>query len=135
LAQELRSHGGRRQPREVRRAPDAPLTPSQETPLVPRWDRDRRELYIGASLVKRFKIPSQCQESILAAFEENNWAQRIDDPLIVRAGQTRSDCLKESIESLNRSQRQPRIRFLQVAESGQVAWELCDQRASALGVV
>ena len=49
--------------------------------LVPTWDRDRQELRWGEFVIKQFKVPSPNQETILAAFEEEHWPPRIDDPL------------------------------------------------------
>ena len=48
---------------------------------VPVWDCDRQELRWGGTLIKQFKVPSPNQETILAAFEEEHWPPRIDDPL------------------------------------------------------
>ena len=36
--------------------------------LVPEWDAARHELRVGGKLVKRFKLPSPNQETILTAF-------------------------------------------------------------------
>ncbi len=49
--------------------------------LVPCWDSDLREFQFNGSLVKRYRTPSPNQETILAAFEEEDWPTRIDDPL------------------------------------------------------
>src|SRR5262249_6229217 len=46
----------------------------------PRWDAGARELTWQGGLVKRFQNPARCQELILAAFEEEGWPVRIDDP-------------------------------------------------------
>ncbi len=48
---------------------------------IPHWDRDRQELRVGRVVVKRFKAPAANQETILAAFDEEGWPPRIDDPL------------------------------------------------------
>ena len=48
---------------------------------VPTWDCDRQELRWGEYVVKQYKVPSPNQETILAAFEEEHWPPRIDDPL------------------------------------------------------
>ena len=49
-----------------------------ETPV---WDAGCRELRLRGQIVKRFKVPSPIQESILAAFQEEGWPSAIDDPL------------------------------------------------------
>jgi hypothetical protein len=47
----------------------------------PRWDRERRELWLGDILCKRYKRPAPNQEKVWDAFEEDNWPPRLDDPL------------------------------------------------------
>ena len=47
----------------------------------PSWDGERQELRFGDQLIKRFKWPAANQQTILAAFEEDGWPARIDDPL------------------------------------------------------
>src|SRR5205814_465539 len=47
----------------------------------PIWDRDRQQLRLGKVIVKQFKVPAPNQEAVLAAFEEESWPPRIDDPL------------------------------------------------------
>jgi hypothetical protein len=58
-------------------------TTSAVTPpiLHPRWDRERRELWYGERLLKRYRRPAPHQEAILSAFQEEGWPSRIDDPL------------------------------------------------------
>jgi len=51
----------------------------------PYWDAAQRELKIGDTVVKKFRVPAPIQEQILAAFEEENWTFRIDDPLPPRS--------------------------------------------------
>ena len=50
-------------------------------PPKPRWDAERRELYFGGALCKKFRQPAKNQEPILQSFEEEGWPSRIDDPL------------------------------------------------------
>jgi hypothetical protein len=91
--------------------------------LVPRWDRERQELRIGSILVKRFRVPQPDQETILAAFEEECWPPRIDDPLSPR-GDLSPECrLQATIKSLNRNQKRPLIRFL--GDGSGIRWEFC----------
>ena len=35
------------------------LTTGSETPLRPRWDQDRRQLWVGDDLIKHFKVPAE----------------------------------------------------------------------------
>ncbi len=91
--------------------------------LVPRWDRDRQELRVGSTLIKRFKVPASNQEAILAAFEEESWPPRIDDPLPPHPEQSPKRRLQETIKSLNRNQKQPLVRFLGDGSGQGVRWE------------
>lgn len=96
--------------------------PSQQPP---RWDRDLNELRVGQALVKCFKIPSPCEEAVLAAFEELSWPERIDDPL------PPCESLAETIELLNRSQKQPLLRFLGDGAGQGIRWEYSVQAGTA----
>ena len=61
-----------------------PVSRADPPPAVevkPKWDRARQELRLGDAVVKQFKVPAANQERILAAFEEDGWPVRIDDPL------------------------------------------------------
>ena len=49
--------------------------------LTPTWDSDRQQLRVGRVIVKEFKVPAANQEAILAAFQEEGWVPRIDDPV------------------------------------------------------
>lgn len=80
-------------------------------PHRPTWDSDRLELRVGENVVKRFKSPATNQEAVLAAFEEEEWPPRIDDPLPPRPGQEPKRRLHDTINSLNRHQICEMIRF------------------------
>lgn len=71
-------------------------------PLMPRWDRELRELPVGRKPVKRFKLPAPNQTAILTGFQEEGWPPRIDDPLVPHAECHPKRCLAETIKSLNR---------------------------------
>jgi hypothetical protein len=71
-----------------------PPQPDQKSPIsaaaehfgsrvkqTPRWDKSRRELWLGDQLCKKFRRPAENQESILNVFEEEGWPSRIDDPI------------------------------------------------------
>jgi hypothetical protein len=101
------------------------IAPSPEC-VTPKWDRDRQELRVGARVVKRFRVPAASQEAILAAFEEESWPPRIDDPLPPRSDQSPKRRLQETIKSLNRNQRHSLIRFSGDGNAQGVLWELID---------
>jgi hypothetical protein len=89
----------------------------------PIWDRDRQQLRAGATVVKQFKVPAPNQEAVLAAFQEENWPPRIDDPLRPLAEQDPKRRLHDTINSLNRNQKHAIIRFLGDGSGQGVRWE------------
>ena len=48
---------------------------------MPNWDRGSRAFVVGEYLIKRFRVPSPNQETVLNAFQEEGWPAAIDDPL------------------------------------------------------
>jgi hypothetical protein len=104
-------------------APSVFADAGPERPL-PKWDRDRQELRLGAKIVKQFKVPAANQEAILAAFEEESWPPRIDDPLPPHGEQSPKRRLQETIKSLNRNQKRPLLRFLGDGSGQGVRWEM-----------
>lgn len=94
---------------------------------MPRWDRDRQELRLGSALVKRFKLPACNQEAILAAFEEEGWPARIDDPLSPVPDQDPKRRLHDTINTLNRNQKNQLIRFMGDGSGEGVLWEYTDR--------
>ncbi len=91
--------------------------------LIPHWDTDRQELRLGRQLVKRFKVPAANQELVLTAFEEEGWPTRIDDPLPPRVEQISKRRLHDTINSLNRNQKNRIIRFTGDGRGLGVRWE------------
>jgi hypothetical protein len=74
-------------------------------------------------LVKAFHQLAPNQELILAAFEEEAWPPRIDDPLPVMEDHRSKDRLHETIKALNRHQKCRRIRFRGDGTGSGVRWE------------
>jgi hypothetical protein len=109
----LRERGGGRS----RMPSEPPLLPA-----VPVWDRDRQELRLGDVVVKQFKVPAANQERILAAFEEEGWPIRIDDPLPPVFDQDPKARLHDTIVSLNRNQKHPLLRFYGDGTGQGVRW-------------
>lgn len=89
----------------------------------PTWDPDRQQLRVGRIVVKEFKVPAANQEAILAAFQEEGWAPRIDDPLTPKPNQDSKRRLHDTINSLNRNQKRPVVRFLGDGKGEGVRWE------------
>ena len=100
----------------------------------PTWDRDRQELRWGEYVVKQFKVPSPNQETILAAFEEEHWPPRIDDPLPPKCDQDPKRRLHDTINTLNRNQKNSLIRFLGDGSGQGVRWEPMGRSLTGNGV-
>src|SRR5262245_5518070 len=90
---------------------------------VPHWDAARRELRLGFSIIKQFKVPAANQESILNAFEEESWPAHIYEPLPPHAGLDPKRRLHDTIDRLNRNQRQLLLRFHGDGYGTGVWWE------------
>ena len=100
-----------------------PQSPA-EFPVKPTWDRDRHELRFEGDLVKVFKLPSPNQEMVLAAFEEEGWPARIDDPLPPSTDLEPKRRLHDTIKSLNRNQKARRIRFMGDGTGQGIQWAM-----------
>jgi len=105
-----------------------------ETAMRPRWDQERRQLWVGDCLIKHFKVPAKNQESILAAFHEEGWPARIDDPLsggLNKEGEpiTPKQRLNDTITALNQSHKTPDILRFEGDGTGEgVVWTLEKRR-------
>ena len=109
-------------------APESPALPHNRRQVdllntVPTWDRDRQQLRVGQSVVKEFKVPAPNQETILAAFQEENWPPRIDDPLPPEGDIEPKRRLHDTINSLNRNQKEPLLRFFGDGSGQGARWE------------
>lgn len=94
-----------------------------EQPTLPKWLRDRRELRVNDRVVKQFKVPAPNQETILAAFEEEGWPYRIDDPLPPHSDQDPKRRLHDTINKLNRHQRHTLVHFRGDGTGRGICWE------------
>jgi hypothetical protein len=95
---------------------------------TPTWDSDRQQLRVGRIIVKEFKVPAANQEAILAAFQEEGWCPRIDDPLAPKLNQDSKRRLHDTINSLNRNQKHALIRFLGDGKGEGVRWNFAERR-------
>ena len=89
----------------------------------PTWDADRKELWFGPHLIKRFRFQSPNQETILTVFHEEDWPAKIDDPLPPVPNQTSRQRLHDAIKNLNRHRLNPMIRFAGDGTGEGVRWE------------
>jgi hypothetical protein len=96
------------------------LAPS---PSRPKWHSDLHELHFNGSIIKRFKLPARNQELILAAFEEEGWPNRIDDPLPQNGDLDPRQRLRNTIVTLNRHQLEPLLHFRCDGTGRGVLWE------------
>jgi hypothetical protein len=103
---------------------DLPSGTPEAVPWVPHWDMERRELRCGSAVVKRFRRPAPNQELILSAFAEEGWPPHIDDPLPVRLEHNAKERLHDTINHLNRNQKQHVLRFRGDGHGKGVCWEV-----------
>jgi hypothetical protein len=94
----------------------------------PWWNSTRRELSLGGTVVKRYRVPAQNQELILAAFEEESWPEHIDDPLPVSHDIDPRIRLHDAINRLNGCQTNRLLRFRGDGTGTGVIWELRQTR-------
>jgi hypothetical protein len=90
----------------------------------PRWDSSTRELWLGRQLIKRFTQPAPNQERILAAFQEEGWPRRIDDPLPGDGRVDQHNRLREAVRSLNEHQTNKLIVFSRDGSVEGLTWRL-----------
>jgi hypothetical protein len=89
----------------------------------PEWDAIRRELLYKGQIIKRYRVPAPNQETVLSAFQEENWPRYIDDPIPPSDHQDAKYRLQHTIKTLNRNQLNSLIRFHGNGNGMQVYWE------------
>jgi hypothetical protein len=92
---------------------------------VPVWDALSRELRFLGQTVKCFHQPAPDQELVLAAFQEQGWVTRIDDPLPPRHARNAKKRLWTTIKSLNRHQIHHLLHFGGDGTGTGVRWRGC----------
>ncbi len=100
------------------------LSSGHDSALIPCWDGQLRELRCGGRLVRRFRMRSPNQETVLSAFQEEGWPHRIDDPLPPRPGQSSKRRLHDTIKSLNRHQENRLLCFVGDGTGQGIRWKL-----------
>jgi hypothetical protein len=91
--------------------------------LVPEWDAAEKVLSFNGVVVKQFLHPAPNQEIVLAAFDEERWPRRIDDPLHPNSEQDSRRRLNDTIKCLNRNQANPVIVFRGDGTGTGVVWQ------------
>jgi hypothetical protein len=89
----------------------------------PTWIAALRELRAGQTLLKKFRSQARTQEVVLAAFEEEGWPRRIDDPIAPRPFVECKHRLRSTIQSLNRFHEEPLLRFRADGSGEGIVWE------------
>ncbi len=98
---------------------------------TPSWDCELQELRVGITIIKQFKVPARNQETILSAFQEEGWPVFIDDPLPQHSEIDPKRRLHDTINSLNRNQKNDLIRFRGNGSGEGIRWELMRPSDSA----
>ena len=98
-----------------------PSAPSE--PLKPHWNAGTRELTLGGKLVKRFRQQAENQIAILDAFQKAGWPASIPDPLPADPD-VEGDHLHDTIQGLNRNQKEAHIIFGGDGTRGRVLWTI-----------
>jgi len=89
-----------------------------------KYDVELFELWVNGALVKRLDSRATNQILILSAFQELNWARRIDDPLVPANGADAKARLRSTIHCLNGCQHPPAIHFFADGTGHGIRWEL-----------
>jgi len=89
----------------------------------PHWDAALRRLWFGNILVKEFRRIAPVAARILEAFEEEKWAEQIDDPLTPRPGREEKSRLRNEIQALNRRLDVNCIQFLMDGTGQGIRWK------------
>ena len=98
-----------------------PIIPNRAA--LPHWDSMRHELNWQGRLVKRFKHRSPNQEAVLAAFQEEGWPFKVDDPLTQVDDCDPKRRLNDTIKGLNHHQDSKLIRFRGDGTGEGIIWE------------
>lgn len=105
------------------------------TRLAPNWDGDRHELCVSDFLVKRFRWPAKNQETLLTAFDEEQWpAEGVDDPLPPHPDKDPKQRLRDTIKCLNRHHEHRLIHFRSDGTGERVIWDFTPEAIELFGV-
>lgn len=90
--------------------------------LKPCWNSELNRLLLGRLLVKQYRRPAPNQQLILRAFQEEDWPERIDDPLPPASDIEPQRRLHETVAGLNRHQTNPVLRFSGDGRGRGITW-------------
>ncbi len=91
---------------------------------LPRYDARRRILHWRGAVAKRLARQAPCQETVLQAFHEAGWPERISDPLGEEYDLDPKERLRETVKSLNEGLAEGTIRFHADGTGGGIRWEV-----------
>lgn len=95
---------------------------SPKNAIKPLWDAGQRRLIFGDLLVKQYRTHALNQHLVLAAFQEENWRERIDDPLPPVEQIEPKRRLHDTIAGLNRNQINQVVHFFGAGSGRSVGW-------------
>lgn len=102
--------------------------------MKPTWNSARRELCLGDKLIKRYRQRPGNQERILAAFQEDGWPEKVDDPLPFLPDSQAKKRLRDTVHSLNSNHATNNILRFEMDGTGEgVLWQLADQLRQSFG--
>jgi hypothetical protein len=95
--------------------------------LLPFWDIDARQLWLGKRLLKEFRQPAPHQTGLLDGLQKQGWGSfHIRDPLPGENGESEEDAkrrLQATVKNLNRNLPRGTIRFRGDGTGHGVRWE------------
>lgn len=117
--------GFRRSDLSSRKSTTPRLTTASKTDKddIPCWDSQRSTLSFQGTVVKHFKWQACNQARILAAFQEEAWPAKVDDPLTPTPSLDVKRRLCDTIKCLNRNQVNRLLRFRGDGTGQAVLWE------------
>ncbi len=101
---------------------------------VPQWNPEMRELWWHSVLIKKFNKHAPTQELILAAFQEQSWLRKIDDPLPRVHDKDPAERLGEAVRKLNGKQSNPFLLFERDGTGKGVRWSVRPRALKEFGL-
>ena len=111
-------------PAGIQAASALALEPPEISAQHPVWNPITRELRFGEQIIKQYRVPAENQIAVLNAFQEEQWPDRIDDPLPPKSELDRRIRLRETVKSLNRNQGERLLHFFADGTGCGICWRL-----------
>lgn len=114
----------------IREAREVESTGPKAIRTRPNWDADLGKLWVGTLVVKAFTEAAENQRLVLAAFQEQEFRHRIDDPLSRKPGEPkrkRQRRRRDTIAGLNDDHIYPGVVYFRADGTGDgIVWDWCD---------